>query len=335
VEATLGDRHLKGAVVARQEAETRYENAIADGDAAIMVERNHDGSCCMNLGNLAPGESCTIRLRYAQLLQFEQGGLRLLVPTVIAPRYGDPVLQGGLMPHQASEHSLTAEYPFQLEIAIHGPLARGAVSSPSHAVTTQFHPGWDSDRMNVTLARHGFLDRDFILVIGGIAHNSVAIKASDCVETDRVAVLASFCPRVSSKEHSPLAVKLLVDCSGSMTGDSIGAARRALQSIVGLLTNGDRFSLSRFGSTVEHRSRGLWNLTGVTRVAAQRWANNLEADLGGTEMERALKSTFELSSCDAGGDVLLVTDGEIAGIDSTVERARASGHRLFVVGIGS
>jgi Ca-activated chloride channel family protein len=33
--------------------------------------------------------------------------------------------------------------------------------------------------------------------------------------------------------------------------------------------------------------------------------------------------------------VLLITDGEISAIDSTLDSARQSGHRVFVVGIGS
>jgi Ca-activated chloride channel family protein len=157
-------------------------------------------------------------------------------------------------------------------------------------------------------------------------------------------VLASFCPRVLASEH-PLAVKILVDCSGSMQGDSIAAARRALQAIVAGLREGERFSLSRFGSTVEHRSRALWRTSPATRLAGQRWAAGLQADLGGTEMEKALDSTLALAgdtdaSPGAGEgaapvDLLLITDGQIHAIERTVAKARALGHRVFVVGIGS
>jgi Ca-activated chloride channel family protein len=47
---------------------------------------------------------------------------------------------------------------------------------------------------------------------------------------------------------------------------------------------GDQFSLSRFGSHVEHRSRGLWPLNGATLASARQWTEKLTADLGGTEM---------------------------------------------------
>lgn len=294
-----------------------------------MLEKNHDGSYSLNLGNLAANEPCVITLRYAQTLQFEQRGLRLLIPTVIAPRYGDPVQDGGLQPHQAPEHSLMAEYPFDIELRLHGDLAKARIASPSHSIAIRV-----TDAVaTVSLARHGALDRDFVLVIDELVHESAVVVVRNSVESGYVA-LASFCPRVALHEPAALAIKLLVDCSGSMAGDSIEAAKRALQAIVLQMDKADRFSLSRFGNSVEHRCRALWKAADATRVAAQRWIGDLRADLGGTEMATALKSTFALaagSSC----DVLMVTDGEIEAIDRTIEAAKTSGHRVFVVCIGS
>ena len=74
--------------------------------------------------------------------------------------------------------------------------------------------------------------------------------------------------------------------------------------------------------------------TEVTRLSAQRWINALQADLGGTEMELALSSIFALSPATP-SDVLIVTDGEISAIDRVINSAKISGHRVFVVGIGS
>ncbi len=332
VDVQLGERRLCGTVVEKAEAEAAYEGALAEGHAAIMLEKNHDRSYTLNLGNLAANEACIVTLRYAQTLAFEQQGLRLLIPTVIAPRYGDPIADGGLRPHQAPEHSAVAAYPFDIELRLHGELARARVASPSHPVGVAMRP--ESGLLQVSLARRGALDRDFVLVVDQLAHASVAVAAPDDVAPGGIVALASFCPRVPARGPATTDVQLLVDCSGSMAGDSIDAARRALQSIVSRMGAGDRFSLSRFGTTVEHRSRGLWQLTEVTRLAAQRWIGALQADLGGTEMESALASTFALGA-GASSDVLVVTDGEISAIDATVESARASGHRVFVVGIGS
>lgn len=334
VDVVLSGKHLTGAVVEKKQAEARYEEAISEGNAAIMLEKNHDHSYSLNLGNLAAREHCTITLRYAQTLQFEQRGLRLLIPTVIAPRYGDDQLDGGLAPHHAPNHSLLAEHPFALELRLHGDLAQARVASPSHPVGVAHGNAGAGAVLTVSLARQASLDRDFVLVVDQLAHDSMIVAARDNVAPGAVAILASFCPRIAVQGNAATAVKMLVDCSGSMAGDSIEAAKRALQAIVRLLGAGDRFSLSRFGSTVEHRSRSLWKTTETTRLAAQRWVGALHADLGGTEMEVALSSTFALTQT-VSSDILLVTDGEISAIDNTIASAKKSGHRLFIVGIGS
>lgn len=334
VDVVLGDKHLTGAVVEKKQAEARYEEAISEGNAAIMLEKNHDHSYSLNLGNLAAREQCTITLRYAQTLQFEQRGLRLLIPTVIAPRYGDAQHDGGLMPHQAPIHSLLAEHPFALELRLHGELAQARVASPSHPVGVAHGNAGAGAVLTVSLARQASLDRDFVLVVDQLAHDSMAVAARDTVAPGSVAILASFCPRIAVQGKASTAVKILVDCSGSMAGDSIDAAKRALQAIVRQLGAGDRFSLSRFGDVVEHRSRGLWKTTETTQLAAQRWVGALQANLGGTEMEAALSSTFALAQT-VSSDILLVTDGEISAIDSTIASAKDSGHRFFIVGIGS
>ena len=334
VDVVLGDKHLTGAVVEKKLAEARYEEAISEGNAAIMLEKNHDHSYSLNLGNLAAREHCTITLRYAQTLQFEQRGLRLLIPTVIAPRYGDDQLDGGLAPHQAPSHSLLAEHPFALELRLHGDLAQARVASPSHPVGVAHGKAGTGAVLTVSLARQASLDRDFVLVVDQLAHESMVVAARDSVAPGSVAILASFCPRIAVQGSASTAVKILVDCSGSMAGDSIDAAKRALEAVVRQLGAGDRFSLSRFGDAVEHRSRGLWKTTETTQLAAQRWVGALQANLGGTEMEAALSSTFALAQT-VSSDILLVTDGEINAINSTIASAKDSGHRLFIVGIGS
>lgn len=333
VDVLLGHKRLGGAVVEKKQAEAQYEEALSEGNTAIMLEKNHDHSYTLNLGNLAACEACVVTLRYAQLLQFAGAGrtLRLLLPTVIAPRYGDAMHDGGLQPHQAPEHDLLALYPFDLTLRLHGTMARARVSSPTHPIAV----GNSADSvLSVTLGRRGSLDRDFVLTIDALADSSVAALAADAVLPGHCVALASFCPQVPAGAPTALSLKLLVDCSGSMAGDSLAAARRALQSIVGQMADGDRFSLSRFGSTVEHRSRALWKAGERTRLAAQRWVGALEADLGGTEMEDALRSTFALAQ-GGGCDVLLLTDGEIQAIDSAEALVRGAGHRLFVVAIGS
>lgn len=351
VEVKLNEQLLQGTVVEKSEAQESYEQTLADGNAAILLERGEDGNYVLNLGNLAPGERCVIDLHYGQLLQFEQGGLRLKIPTVIAPRFGDLLRDGGLQPHQVPETDLLTEYGFALSLTLHGALAQARVGSPSHPinVSRQSSKGSvgshthnaQSDSLTVTLGRDSFLDRDFVLVMDQLEHCSIASVAPDYVKPEHYVVTASFCPSFTALNTEgqpvvpePLSLKILVDCSGSMAGDSIQAARRALHALVDRLGKQDTFSLSKFGSEVEHRSRAPWPVTEATQLSAQRWISSLNADMGGTELEPALTSTLALSSKDEGA-VLLITDGHVSAVDAIIRRAKSSKQRIFVIGIGS
>ena len=209
-------------------------------------------------------------------------------------------------------------------------MARARIGSPSHPISVLSK----DDHSVVSLARQASLDRDFVLVLDQLKHDSLAVLGPDYVFPEQAAFLASLRVRLPDGANQALACKILVDCSGSMGGDSIEAAKRALRVIMDQFRLGDRFSLSRFGSSVEHRGRAVWKATDATRLAGRRWVDALAADMGGTEMEGALVSTFALART-GNCDVLLVTDGEISAIDATIAAAKASAHRLFVVGIGS
>jgi Ca-activated chloride channel family protein len=332
VEVQLGQVKLNGTVVAKAQAAEQYEETLSKGDAAIMLERGNDGNYVLHLGNLAPGEQCVIDMHYGQLLQFEQGGLRLAIPTVIAPRYGDAVRDGGLAPYQVPETDLLAEYGFSLTLNLHGDLVNARIASPSHPISMANHAA--DQMLTVALAKQSYLDRDFILVLDQLAQCSVATIAPDCVDAKTYVATASFSPSIPNAKAQHTSVKILVDCSGSMSGGSIQAARRALMAIVKKFNTGDKFSLSKFGSSVEHRSKSLWTTSEQSRLGAEKWIGELQADMGGTDMLDAIESTFALahsSPC----DVLLITDGQIHGIDAMIKKAKDSKHRVFSVGIGS
>ena len=224
---------------------------------------------------------------------------------------------------------------------IEGELAMARIGSPSHPIQLQLLPAIGAGQtvaQEVRLGRSGWLDRDFILKFENLVHPSQGLASWDRLETGVESsvgvVMASFTPTWPLPDTSPIALKVLVDCSGSMGGDSIQAARRALHKVVEGLNDTDRFSLSRFGNHVEHRSKALWKVLLRTQAAAHLWVDQLEADLGGTEMATALASTLALS-VKSTADLLLVTDGEVEAVDEVISTAKASCQRVFVVGIGS
>lgn len=191
--------------------------------------------------------------------------------------------------------------------------------------------------MRMDLAPGAWLDRDVVFTVTPREPRpSLLVRADDAFDASApVVMMAALQPPLGAPRER-IALKLLVDCSGSMNGDSIASARAALRSVVAGLTERDHLSLSRFGSTVEHlfapspaKPRALGRL--------QSLIDCIQADLGGTEMEKALSAVFGLphSAEHGGADVLLITDGEIWQAEEMIAAARKSGHRVFAIGVGS
>ena len=330
LEVRLGDRLLDGQVLPQSQATARYESAIDDGHAAVMLQQADDGTCTLNLGNLAPGEACRVNYRFTQVLRITQNSLRLMLPTVIAPRYGAPDSIMAPSPVLRVAHpDVLAEYPFELELTLHGSLSAGVIGSPSHPIAVAVH----DDFARVTLSRRGYLDRDFVLVVDALPQTSSVLLGPDPVHAGQVVGLASFALPQSTAQAA-VTVKFLIDCSGSMAGDSIAAAREAVANCLAQMRPDDRFSLSAFGDCVQHLAPRLMAVRPATMTSARRWLTQLNANLGGTAMQQALTRIFSIGSGEE-ADVLLVTDGQIEALRATVAAAQRGRQRVFAVGIGA
>ena len=331
-EVELGDRRLAGTVIAKGDAEEQYENAIADGDAAVRLEQSQPGLYTANVGNLAPGETATVRFRYGLLLRWNGDTVRLMLPTTIAPRYGDPTADGGLEPHQTPEFAFDAERSFRLQTTVRGLLQGARWASPSHALAVTPEPA----QTVIEIARPAAMDRDVVLEARAAeVADSRALLARD---GDDWVVLASFRPELTggSEPARPRNLKIVVDCSGSMGGDSIAQVRIAGERILDSLRPGDLFDIIAFGSS-QHAMFGRETLVSEASVAhARRFVRRLDADMGGTEIGDALRAAYG-SAGEPGmaRDLLLITDGEVWDTKPIVAEARRSGHRIFTVGVGS
>lgn len=331
--AKVGERELRGAVLPKKKAEARYEQAITDGDGAIMLERSDDGICTVNLGNLMPGERATLNYEYAYLLCWQQNTVQFRLPTTIAPRYGSAIA-AGYQPHQVPVTDMFEENHFSIKLTVEGLLSGAQFDCPSHPVAVQRK---DNATEIALQDQRAFMDRDFVLNLKQAGSNKSAGQAAwDEMSKSHVA-LASFCPDISGEVIPGICAKIVVDCSGSMNGDSIEQAKAGLQRIMDNLRETDTFNVVRFGNDpcaffpacAEAKGRSLRN--------ARTAIDELAADMGGTEMGAALDYAYALK--DAEGErpaaILLITDGEISNHRDVVRRAVKSGHRVFTVGVGS
>jgi Ca-activated chloride channel homolog len=322
----IGGRTLNGVVVEKRAAEEKYEDAVAAGDAAVMLEAIEPGLYTMNVGNLLPKETAIITFVYAIVYRWVGDTLRVSLPTTIAPRYGT----SPHAPHQAPESSLAVENHFSLQVEVFGSLRQAQFVCPSHAVTLAS----SSDETVITLTEaKAVMDRDFILTVKAPqATHSFAICGAD---GDGAAAIASFKPLFPGlRQPGALELAIVVDCSGSMQGDSIAQARQALAGILHALQPRDHVTVVAFGSTTKRLSDRLLPCTPANLGKARQFTAELKADMGGTEIGPALQAAYAASGS-ASGDVFVVTDGEVSSWEAVVAEAKRSGRRVFTVGVGS
>ena len=333
----LNGKRMTGTVVEKKEAEATYEKAIQSGDLPVMLERSGKDLYTANLGNILPGDNVVIELEYAQLLRLEGGMLRLALPTAIAPRYGDEHSQGGLAPHQTTAASPLAEYRLHVSLDIANPLAQATITSPSHGVQrVKYHNG-----VMVKLQDKAWLDRDFVLTLHGLKDMAFAMASADATQPGQYTLLSSATAHwdAARTPPAPLRMKVLVDGSGSMQGDSNAQARDALDWLFHQLESQDEVSMTRFGNKPLHVLPRLQKCTEAYQRRLRSEARNLQADLGGTEMDSALQAVIRITTEDErpveAASILLITDGEVWNIEHIVATVRQSGHRLFALGVGS
>jgi Ca-activated chloride channel homolog len=333
LELEIGGRRLEAVAMERVQATEKYERAIDDGDAAVLLESRGNGLWTVSVGNLKPQEEVVVRFRHAELLDANRGYLRLTVPTVIAPRYGErkPSTMDDDVGYPDADPLV--EYPFDIRVELVGLRDAAGVGSPTHKISA----APDEVGVVVTLARGATMDRDFVIEVEQARVPATALVAEDPRGAGWVAI-ASVVLETEQAESRPLALKLLIDCSGSMGGDSIDAARRAVLRTLDQLDPRDHLSVQRFGSSVVAVTPGMVGCDAERRAQLRRSLAEMSADLGGTEMGAAMRAALNVSvPKDAGAvrDLLVITDGEIEEIDDVVSLAASSGHRLFVVAVGA
>lgn len=331
---TLGEKTLKGLVIEKKQAEEQYEEAITDGDTAIMLQQPQPGTLTMNIGNILADEIIQIRLTYGMLHSYQNNSLRFMLPTTIAPRYGNP-FQAGFEPQQTPEQTLSSDYGFNLNVVVKGLLVKADINSPTHKVLIQS----TNNQVNIGLTKEvTAMDRDFVLTFNNINTIATSDKTAQ-IEKDHTGYvsLASFhCDFDYAEDTSAHSIKIVVDCSASMAGDSITQAKKALARIIDSLRDGDFINIIKFGSHFELFAENQECVNKHTREQLKKYIQRIDADMGGTEMAQALKATYSIPpKRSISADVLLITDGEVWHEAELLKNAKSSRHRIFTIGVGS
>ena len=336
-EIEIDGRRITGRVEEREKAFETYDEAMAKGHGAYLLDEERPDVFTVSVGNLPPGKEAVLRLTTVSELALEGDAIRFTLPTTIAPRYAPAEDQKGVGESEADRvsppYALQVPYGLTLEVDVVTSAPVRSVESPSHPIAVTI----DGGRATVRLSeREAVLDRDVVLKIA-LAETHAPRAVVERTADGQAFALLSFRPRLETKP-APAEVLFLIDRSGSMQGTSIAEARNALQLALRSLRPGCFFNVVGFGSTFESLFPESRPYDEQSLAEATKHVQALDADLGGTEILPALEHV--LSAEPRPGlprQLFVLTDGEVSNTDAVIALARKhAGHtRVFTFGIGA
>lgn len=325
-----------------KEAGEDYEKALGEGHLAGLARQYRDGLINLSLGNLRPDEIVTVTLEILCGVDLRDDGLRFRFPFTLAPsyhsmakaaeidegegeielpedRFGDVILPRF---RRSAEHLHQISFDLGLEM----PRCIDGISSPSHAIEVL--------GMNrVRLAPASDLpDRDLVLDVRALVRGPLTLSGTAGDGRRSFAVVLPS-TEFGVPEESPRAVAFLLDRSGSMSGTTMRQARKAAAACLAALRAQDRFGLVAFDNACELFSDRLVTGTPENRRAAANFLEGIDAR-GGTELAAGIREAAKLLE-GSGGDLFIITDGQVFATEDILETARAAGCRLHLLGIGS
>lgn len=333
----IGDRTVVADIKERELARAEYEEALAKGHTAMLMDQDAAEIFTTTVGNIHPGESITIETVVHDTVKRDGNEASVRFPTLIKPRFipeGTPNA-GAIDPRR---HGGEVHVNSRVEVEFSSPASdlvcdtvEDATLSPTAASIDDFS-----------------LDRDVVLrwtVPSEMMDAKWTPDATDpTMGTVEVVIRKATMPRTGMRNRRALSI--LLDRSGSMGTDDMKSGIRVATDAIDALDNGDLVHVLTFDSYLEAMDacqHGFVRADNKAKASLKRQLGKLTSR-GGTDLNGAISAGgAALGLLDDEEDgasidrvVLLITDGAY-GDEATAVRQRdieLGGARVIVVGIG-
>jgi len=284
-------KEMPAKLLSADEARRTYEEIVRKNRDPALLEWIGTGMFKTSVFPVPPGARRTISLRYVQLCRKQEGMTDFLFPLSTAKYTSQPVEKINFRVSVESQEEIKNIY------------------SPTHAVEIK-RP---DDRHAVVsyTAKDQVPASDFRLLYD-IGRGKVSMRVltyrPDKNQDGYFLLLAS--PEIKAGSERPTKTVLLVmDRSGSMSGQKIEQVRAALKHVLNNLREGDLFNIIAFDSEVESFRPELQRYNDKTRREALGFAEGLYAG-GSTNINEALRvSLGQLNDAGRPSYVVFLTDG--------------------------
>jgi Ca-activated chloride channel family protein len=312
-----GEQKIVGEVFEKQTATQIYEEVTGLNRDPGLLEREGEGAFSFRLFPIDPGEHKPVELVWTQWLRREGD--------VVA--YRVPVAQGSAIEMRITDDRGIVE-----------------VTSATHALELQ---GVGTE--HVTVRTRGRGSSGELAVRYRVRGQDWAVSALVHRDAGHDGYLVATLATPSGLTGNDIVAKdvtLVLDRSGSMSGEPLRRARLAAQAVVARLRPEDRVNVLAFDDDVDMLYQVPQPLTGAVRTAADAYIGQM-AEGGGTNialaLERALAAQHGAGTAagapgshDRPHVILFLTDGQ-SDAQAALEIARkdAGDARVYTIGVGN
>ncbi|MEJ2539953.1 MAG: VIT domain-containing protein [Gemmatimonadota bacterium] len=326
-----GEEELRGEVMDADRARSIYQEIVRRRADPALLELAGQGLIRARVFPIEPGQERKVTLRYTQLLNRAGNALQLRYAAGVrgAAEGMRPEPTGSLPEEEAASRAST-----RFRVTVAGAEAFLDPFSPTHTLSVTRGEGTMEVLVEAPLER-----RLSVFLPFADEHVGLALATHRPAGEDGYLML-TLSPGRSEVRSQPRDVTVVLDVSGSMSGEKIRQARSALHALLGTLDRDDRFRLITFSNAVRRYREGWTRAEGTEVEDARAWVSRIGAD-GGTHIEAALSEAFRLESPDDRLPLILfLTDGLPSVGERSPERladraeAQVGRARVFAFGVG-
>ncbi len=311
-------------LLAAGEARRLYEEIVRKNRDPALLEWIGTGMFKTSVFPVPAGAERKVTLRYSQLCRKDQG------------------LTDFLFPLSTAKYTSHAVERLDIQVAIESASEIKNVYSPTHAVEIK-RPDNKHATASFTVTNQ-VPNSDFRLLydVGPLAVGaSVLSYRRDASDDGYFLLLASPQIKAADGARPSKTVILVVDRSGSMSGEKINQAKGALRFVLNNLHAGDLFNIIAYDSQVESFRPELQKFDDQSRASALGFVDGLFAG-GSTNIDAALRTALaQLTDSSRPNFVIFLTDGlPTAGetnegrIVAAAKANNAVRARIFAFGLG-
>lgn len=327
-----GDAELRGEIMDADQARSIYEEIVRRRADPALIELAGHGLLRARVFPIEPGQERKVTLRYTQVLGRAGNALQLLYAGGVR---GGVARRGAQLP-EAEVRPVSGDRGVRtlFEVVAEDGEVYLEPFSPTHTLDVR------RERARLTVRVEREVEGRLALFFP-LAGEAVGLSvATHRPVGDEGYFMLTLSPGRNTGRAEPRDVTVVLDVSGSMSGEKIGQAKSALRGLLGTLGSEDRVRLVAFSSDVRPQTEGWTVPRGAALERARNWVDGLVAD-GGTNIGGALDEAFRLESPEGRLPVVIfLTDGLPSVGEQSPERladraqARAGRARVFAFGVG-